>query len=192
MSELSYRNRFLETRRAEAPSTGGEPANFAKKQETDGKIFCGQPPETSPPIPLTLLHPIFAQFVDDCEHSQPSHQINKFTFKFANSMSKFYPNESARENELKNCFSELGIIFEKVKISGTRYEIDAGIEDNRFLIVCGEIKNDPAKNAADPFLQATLYYLERTRVLAPIFPSSTLPVLIVICSGALLNLSCQQ
>ena len=164
-------------------------------QTADAKILCSRPPETSPPIPLTLLHPIFAKFVDDCEHSQPSRQINQFTLKLAESMSKFYPDENARTKGLKLLFSDIGIDLQTIRITGTGYEMDAVlIRGNKFLIICGEIK-DGAANNVDPFLQAILYYVEQTRAVAPIFPSSILPALILICAGAPLNLSydiCQQ
>lgn len=190
MSESGRRHRFLDDRRPEAPSSGGQPKIFAEKQTTDAKILCGRPPETSPPIPLTLLHPIFAKFVDDCEHSQPSRRINQFTLKLAESMSKFYLDENARTKELKLLFSDIGIDLQTIKITGTAYEMDAAlIKGNKFLLICGEIKNDAANNV-DPFLQAILYYLEQTRAVALMFPSSLLPALILICAGAPLNLSC--
>ena len=184
MSELSRRHHFLQVRRAEAPSSGGQPKIFAEKQATDAKILCSRPPGTSPPIPLTLLHPAFAKFVDDCEQSVPSYQINQFTLKIAESMSEFYPNETARAKALKLLFSDLGIELQTIRITGTGYEMDAAlIKGNKFPVVCGEIKNDAANNNVDPFLQAILYYLEQTREVAPTLPSSILPALIVICAG---------
>ena len=195
MSELSRRHRFLELRHTEAPSSGGQPKIFEEKQATDAKILCNRPTGTSPPIPLTLLHPIFAKFVDDCEHSQLSRQINQFTLKLAESMSKFYPDENARTKEFNLLFSELGIDLQTIKITGTGYEMDAGlIKGNKFLLVCGEIKNEAANNV-DPFLEAILYYLEQTRAVAATFPSSILPAMILICAGVPLNLSydiCQR
>jgi hypothetical protein len=193
ISELSRRFHFLEVRHAEAPSTGGQPKIFAEKQTTDAKILCSRPPGTSPPIPLTLLHPIFAKFVDDCEHSQPSRQINQFTLKLAESMSQFYADEKARTKELKLLFSDLGIDLQTIRITGTGYEMDAAlIKGNKFLLVCGEIKNNAANNV-DPFLQAILYYLEQTREVAAIFPSSILPAMILICAGAPVNYDiCQR
>ncbi|KAF8623880.1 hypothetical protein AX15_006152 [Amanita polypyramis BW_CC] len=187
VSELSRRHHFLALRHAEAPSSGGQPKVFAEKQATDAKIMCGRPQETSAPIPLTLLHPIFAKFVDDCEHSQPSRQINQFTLKLAASMSKFYPDEKARTKELKLLFSDLGIDLQTIRITGTVYETDAAlIKGNKFLLVCGEIKNNAANNV-DPFLQAILYYLEQTREVAPTFPLSVLPAIILICAGPYLS-----
>ena len=181
MSESSRRRRFLEDRRAEAPSSGGQPKIFAERQATDANILCSRPLETSPPIPLTLLHPIFAKFVEDCEHSQPSRRINQFTLRLAESMSRFYPDENARTKELKLLFSDLGIDFQTIRINGTGYEIDAAlIKRNKFLLACANV----AKNNVDPFLQAILYYLEQTREVAPAFPSSILPALILICAGA--------
>jgi hypothetical protein len=193
ISELSRRFHFLEVRHAEAPSTGGQPKIFAEKQTTDAKILCSRPPGTSPPIPLTLLHPIFAKFVDDCEHSQPTRQINQFTLKLAESMSQFYADEKARTKELILLFSDLGIDLQTIKIAGTGYEMDAAlIKGNKFLLVCGEIKNNAANNV-DPFLQAILYYLEQTREVAAIFPSSILPAMMLICAGAPVNYDiCQR
>ena len=189
MSELSRRHRFLEVRHAEAPSGGGQPKIFEQKQRTEARILCSRPPETSPPIPLTLLHPIFAKFVEDCEHSQPSREINQFTLELAESMSKFYFDEKAREKELKRLFSNLGIDLQTIKITGTGYEMDAALViGNKFLITCGEVKND-AGNNAEPFLQAILYYVEQTRGVAATFPSSILPAMLLICAGAPLNLS---
>ena len=191
MSELSRRRRFLEVHHAEAPSVGSQPKIFEEKQATDAKILCSRPPGTSQalPIPLTLLHPIFAKFVDDCEHPQPSRQINQFTLKLAESMSKFYSDDKARTKELKLLFSDLGIDLQTIRITGIGYEMDAAlVKGNKFLLACGEVKNDAANNV-DPFLQAILYYLEQTRGVAATFPSSILPAMLLICAGAPLNLS---
>ena len=122
-------------------------------------------------------------------NTQPSRQINQFTLKLAESMSKFYSDDKARTKELKLLFSDLGIDLQTIRITGTGYEMDAAlVKGNKFLLACGEVKNDAANNV-DPFLQAIIYYLEQTRGVAATFPSSILPAMLLICAGAPLNLS---
>src|SRR5262245_4986771 len=61
------------------PSTAGMPKEFNKLQHgPEGPVFAFyRPPTAAPKIPITLLHPVFGQFVDDCQNHTPMVDDNK-------------------------------------------------------------------------------------------------------------------
>ena len=70
---------------------------FAKLQgdENDNNplIYCNCPSWTSS-TPVTLLHPIFGEFVDDCQNYKPTEVDNAFVLELSTEMSKIYDTEA--------------------------------------------------------------------------------------------------
>ena len=58
---------------------------------------------------MTLYHPIFRQFVDDCKTHQPIDNDNKLVRELTAAMSKFFPDEDARAAELRDILNANGI-----------------------------------------------------------------------------------
>jgi len=61
-----------------------------------------RPPAADATIPVTLLHPIFRQFVDDCENHQLIQPDNELVLELMAAMSEFFPDEKARAAELRD------------------------------------------------------------------------------------------
>jgi hypothetical protein len=74
------------------PSTAGIPKEFEKLQTgSDGPVFAFyRPPSAAATIPITLLHPVFGQFVDDRQHHTPTVDDNELVLSLSRAMSKFY------------------------------------------------------------------------------------------------------
>jgi hypothetical protein len=133
---------------------------------------------------VTLLHPIFGQFRDDCENNKPTAQGRALALELFPAMSALYTNEGDRAHCIREIFAKHGIHLVRTKIEGKKYETDGDISHGEFRYVIAEIKNEIGSSAAEPFHQALLYYLESTRKQAPVMGGSVLPCLIVVIIGS--------
>ena len=99
---LKERQQFNAKLPAMAPSTLGDPAKISKIQATDTQKFVwSRPPDADATIPVTLCHPVFRQFVDDCQTHQLIDKDNKLVRELTATMSEFFPDEDARAAELR-------------------------------------------------------------------------------------------
>ncbi|KAI0255336.1 hypothetical protein BJV78DRAFT_1179329 [Lactifluus subvellereus] len=180
----TLRAQFLKGTPAKSPSSGGKTKQFSKRQaDSDQRIYCNRPRVASATIPVTLLHPIFGQFIDDCENNKPTAQDNALVLELSEAMSDFYPNEDDRARCIREVFASYDIHLVRTEIEGTRFETDGDISHEEFRYALAEIKNDFGFSGADPFAQAILYYLESTRKQAPVMLGSVLPCMIVVIIG---------
>jgi len=107
---LRERQRFSTELPITAPSTLGIPSEFSKFQEKQNqKIVWSRPRAADATIPVTLLHPIFRQFVDNCKNHQPIQEDNKLVLELMGAMSAFFPDENARAAELRAILTRHGI-----------------------------------------------------------------------------------
>src|ERR1700733_14909644 len=91
------------------PSSLGIPSNFSKFQEKQIPIACGRPPAADAPIPVTLLHPIFCQFLDNCNNHQLIAEDNNLILELMGVMSNFFRDEDAHVAELRDILTRHGI-----------------------------------------------------------------------------------
>ncbi len=85
-----------------APSSQGVPSEFAQLQRDERHaIRWNRPPSATSSIPSTLLHPIFGEFIDDCENHKPSPDDNKLVWKLSMAMSGFFEDEKARASKFR-------------------------------------------------------------------------------------------
>jgi len=161
-------------------SDGSRPPSVRDTQrEKDKYDPCGRPRDPQERIPVTLLHPVFGQFVDDCKTVMPTADDNQFVGWLANVMSDVYQNDAQRLEAVHEVFKEahLGFIIYQ-KIPGTNYEMDASLsvydpELPPYFIA--EFKNEVTTSMSKPCMQTVSYYLEATKTRAPILSKSALP-----------------
>jgi hypothetical protein len=91
---VDERYKYLEND-TEDPSIAGITQNFSRMQEKE-KFLCNRSREASGPVPVTLLEPIFAKFVDDCQNYQPTAEDNNFAWQLSEKMCKFYDDGDER------------------------------------------------------------------------------------------------
>jgi len=85
-----------------APSSQAVPKKFAQEQNDDDRaLYCNRPVSTRASIPVTLLHPIFGQFVDDCDTHIPTEEGNSLVLDLSQAMSDFYEDENARASKFR-------------------------------------------------------------------------------------------
>jgi len=82
------RRRFNTAFPGKALSSLGAPSEISQLQEKQNrKIMWSRPPAADATIPVTLLHPIFRQFADDCENHQPIQQDAELVLELMAAMS---------------------------------------------------------------------------------------------------------
>lgn len=143
------------------PSTAAIPGEFLKYQQRNHyPILCNRPPEAGGPLPTTLLHPIFGQFLDLCDTHEPTAQDNKLALDLSIEMSKVFLEEASRAAEFCSLMRKVGITVEdgSVEPSGRR-RTDRHHRPLDFPLMIVEAKNEiGGGGGAEPFFQAICYY----------------------------------
>ncbi|KAG1905493.1 uncharacterized protein F5891DRAFT_943915, partial [Suillus fuscotomentosus] len=141
------------------PSAGAKPASFAATQDKE-EYLCNRPRRAADSLPVTLLEPIFGEFVDDCQNYQPTDHDNDFVWKLSENMSSFHPDELTRMNVFRHLLRGYGIILHSSAIGSTKYTTDGHLlsDDGNFVQVILEGENEIGSGGAEPFAESILYY----------------------------------
>ena len=81
-----------------------------------------------------------------------------------------------------SCESDIQLV--KTGIGGSGYESDGDMQHAGYHYIIAEMKNEIGGGGAEPYAQASLYYLEFTRKQAVAHPGSVIPTLLVLFFGA--------
>jgi hypothetical protein len=182
------RHEYLSQARRKAPSTAGQPKEFAKQQKNSKTaIAFDRPRGTADTIPVTLLHPIFGQFLDDVDTHEPTKEDNDFALELSMTMADFHAEEDVRGVALRKVLKDWGITLVQTTIEGTLYRTDGDLQYNQHRYVIAELKNEVGSGTAEPICQAASYYLESTRKSALECPKSSLPCLLLYIFGKNVN-----
>jgi hypothetical protein len=114
------------------PSFHGQTKEFAKGQNKPTFYF-NQPPAAAPPVPLTLLHPIFGQFVDDCDSYIPTKEEYNLVCDLSLTMS-----EEDRMSKFHEVMNKHGFDLKTSTIEGTSYRTDGDTRVGKLCIVVVE------------------------------------------------------
>ena len=133
-----------------SPSQQGEASNFKTFQSIDCRIEWTRPPGALS-IPVTLLHPIFGQFVDDCDTHKPTSNDNTFILDLSREMSDFFDNEGQR----RTVFIDI-LRNRDMDIVPSSTNRDLHMNGRRYMII--EVKSEVGSEGAEPYCQAILYY----------------------------------
>lgn len=169
-----------------APSSLGEPLEFGKYQQgTDGPVFYfNRPPSAAPTTPVTLLHPIFGQFVDDCEAHVPIKEDNAFAFALSTAMSEVYGDEKDRVAKFHEVLANHSIFMSATKFDGTKYGTDGDMQCNGYRYVISEVKLEIGSKGAEPLFQGGWYYQESMKKPSTTSVGSPLPCLLIYLFGS--------
>ncbi|KAF8079189.1 hypothetical protein FPV67DRAFT_1604454 [Lyophyllum atratum] len=178
------RDAFLEACGKNPPSSQGKPQQFRKHQKrSDRMIPCDRPYGASATIPVTLLHPVFGRFKDDCETYTPGKEDNALALELQKVMSDIYDDEDQRAKKVREVFGAVGIVLTRTKVGSTKYETDGDTLSGPHRFNLSDFKNEVACSGAEPYFQAGLYYVESTRDHATKVPNSGLPCILVLVFG---------
>ncbi|KIJ63839.1 hypothetical protein HYDPIDRAFT_29189, partial [Hydnomerulius pinastri MD-312] len=146
---------FLRADASTAPSSGGQLEEFSKRQNDPKQaIYCNRPHSARATIPVTLLHPVFGQFLDDCETRETTAEDNAFAMEFSIAMSNFYLDEQERAQEIRNVFSAWDLDFTCSNVGDAEYMTGGDISVNDYRYAIAEFKNEVCSTGAEPYAQA--------------------------------------
>ncbi|KZP10866.1 hypothetical protein FIBSPDRAFT_757502 [Athelia psychrophila] len=177
-----HNNRFATT----APSTTGIAQQFSKNQNQPGGpyAYCNRP-ATASSIPVTLLHPVFGTFVDECSTYSPTDRDNAFVTELSTAMSHLFPLEVDRRDlflEIINRHYDLGL--EPAMLAGGPYRTGGHCIEGGHMYCLTQAKDELGGGGADPYLQGCAYYRESAMRKNTTDYFSSLPCLLIYYSGA--------
>jgi hypothetical protein len=164
------------------------PKEFERLQKGPNPTFgLFRPPEAAASIPITLLHPVFAQFDDDCENHTPTAEDNALVFNLSNAMSRFYLDEKGRETEFRRILTEYGIELTASHLEGSQCRTDGDMRWKGLCFVILEVKNELACGMAEPLFEALFYFVRSMRKFSEQNDHARLPCIIIYLCGTPLN-----
>jgi len=144
-------------------------------------ILCHRPPGASS-TPVTLLHPIFGRFVDDCKDERPTSKDFEFILKLSHKMSMFYENEKERAKEFRELISEYcELTFIACEI-GQGDVTDGSLITGKYYYANVEAKVELG-SGGEPLFQTSIYYLNMVRDHAMKHPEFVFPCLHIYFAG---------
>jgi hypothetical protein len=168
----------------------GKPKEFEKLQlHPDGPLFNFYgPPSAVGSIPITLIHQIFGQFVDDSKNYTPTAADNALVLSLSRAMSEFFPDERDRVTKFREILRDYDIDLAASEIEGGRGSRTDG--DLRFKGLCYAVlegkNNIGGGGGAHPLLQALIYYLTSMKEYSERDANARLPSLIIyLCGGSI-------
>ena len=158
---IQDRTAYLTTE-LEAPSS----QNFHKIQQHH-RYLCHRPLDAEDPVPVTLLEPVFAQFVEDCQTHQPSDEDNDFVGMLSHQMSIIYDDELDRMAKFRKQLPSYGIELVTANGGSTRFARDSNLSVNKYAVVIAEGDSEVGTGGGDLFAQALVYYHRSLQQLDP-------------------------
>ena len=155
----TLREQFFTKQRRGPPSTMGKPVEFAAVQKDPVTYYaCARPPDRESKLPLNLLDPVFAEFVDNCRSVIPTEKAYECARELRMEMGKFYADELKRAQKLREILQTGGFEIRSEKIKDSKIETDGHIlcQSNPTIII--EVKDEIGSAGAEPSLQSLLYY----------------------------------
>ena len=178
-----HRDQWFKTHPSKPPSDQGQIKEFDKAQRGKNPAFAfSRPRSATPTIPITLHHPIFGQFYDDCEQYEPSPEDHAFERHFSELMSRFYDKEGQRLNAAREAMGAYGLHFNVSNIGSYQTDGDVRVGDFPVAIVEGKLEIGSG-SGAEPLFQAAWYYVESVRLMMKTRKLSKFPCLIMYIAG---------
>ena len=140
------------------PSQQAQPSNFKALQASKpGCYACCRPPSREPLLPLTLIHPVFGEFVDDIETITPMRSDYAMAFELRQATTIF-TSESERRFAVYTIFRTYGIDIHPGPVGSSENKTDGHVSSATKLGFILEIKTEIGSKGAEPSLQALAYY----------------------------------
>lgn len=152
VNEADY---FTLIRKLGAPSSLQKARNWRKAQEVP-VYLCHCPPTAEPPLPLTLVHPAFATFVDRFNNTSTVEFGDvecQLAFDLCSLVAEHYSRETSKMEDINRLFGKyLGLAINPITILG--YPTDGSHVQGTHLIYTSEGK----KEEENPLFQGIHYY----------------------------------
>jgi len=107
----------------------GQPKAFCRRQANpDQLIFLNQPSDATSVIPVTLLHPVLGQFLDDTNTLEPAAMDNKLVRDFSAVMAQVYAIMEERRAAILEELRKWDIDLHGTTIERTQYRTDGNMQ----------------------------------------------------------------
>ena len=163
------------------------PSTLAQKIRTlDPSRFALHDPPTPEIIPLTLLHPIFAEFVANIKLHNPTQEDNAFVLDLRSAMSRKWESEAMRCNKFRDLLvKHYQIQLYAAGVGATTRMAHRHAMVGRFMaVVC---KGKECNGSGYPDVQGCLYWVESIRkIVQDGDPLDVLPCIFISLIGACL------
>lgn len=154
----TVRKTFFTNKKA-PPSRQAQTPTFEQTQRDDSCFFgCNRPPNREPGISITLLHPVFGRFVNDCKNVTPVTKDYAAAYTLRRRMCEFHGDEAKRRSQLMDILNEYGIDAQPGSIGSTECRTDGHIFTRSHPTLIIEVKNEIGWKGAEPTLEALAYY----------------------------------
>src|SRR5882762_1328797 len=108
-------------------------------------------------IPITLLHPLFGQCIDDHQQHTPTVDDNELFWSLSRAMSKFNIDEYFRAAKFREILMEHSIMLTVSEMEGSRCKMDGDLWWKSLCYIILEAKNQLGGGGAEPLFEAMLY-----------------------------------
>lgn len=106
------RTQYLKNHTMYPPPEQGFVEEVTRQQKEENPAFhFNRPPSAASTIPITLFHPVFGQFQDDCEAYETTAEDHAFVLEFSRAMSRFYDTEDQRLAEARDILANYGLTY---------------------------------------------------------------------------------
>ena len=143
---MEERATYLTKKSPETPSIGASPEKFSEMQKND-VYFCHRPLAAYDLVPVTLLEPIFSQFVDDCRGYEPTGEDSCFVLELSRQMSHSYFSLKEQMETFRGLFSSY-----TATADSTQFVV------GKFLAAIAVGTNEIGTDNNDPFAQGLICY----------------------------------
>lgn len=143
-------------------------------------------PEGTQDLPITLLHPVFGRFLDECDSISPMRPDYTLALELSEHMRKSPEVEPQRVdgfNKIINGYLDAPFALIPGLIPGSQDPSDGhAIVDNRLLILTAA-KKEVGATGAEPLVQASYHYVEWGRKAVGNHLNSVMPCLFIVYFG---------
>jgi len=117
---------------------------------------------SSKEIPSTLLHPIFGEFIDDCDHHETTETDNALALSLSVEMTGYLSKE-IRVATFQDVLQRHGIHMSSTTIDNTAFTTDGDMQLNGYRYVILEVKNEKGSVSSQAFSYYTHSIIPFTR-----------------------------
>ena len=143
---------YLTKNSPETPSIGASPEKFSEMQKNN-VYLCHRPLAAYDPVPVTLLEPIFSQFIDDCQAYEQTGEDSCFVLELSRQMSHSYFSLKEQMEMFRGLFSSY-----TATADSTQFVAGGHLVVGKFLAAIAVGTNEIGTDNNDPFAQGLIHY----------------------------------
>jgi hypothetical protein len=116
-------------------------------------------------VPATLLHPVFNEFIDDCNNYCLTKEDSKLVVKLSFKMACLHQLENICQTKFVLILDEYSLKLSDSHIGDSRCTTDSNICISEHLTLLVKFKNEMGSKGAEPVFQSAIYYIRQLKYL---------------------------